>query len=33
VFNPEAVGLLRDRNNIKLALIYIEANDKIRLLR
>ena len=33
VFNPEGVGLLRDRNNVKLALIYIEADDKVRLLR
>ena len=33
VFNPEGVGLLRGRDNIKLILIYIEAKDKDRLLR
>ena len=33
VFNPEGAGLLRDRDNIKLILIYIEARDKDRLLR
>lgn len=33
VFNPEGVGLLRDRNNVELKVIYIEANDKDRLLR
>ena len=33
VFNPEGVGLLRDRDNIKLTLIYIEARDKDRLIR
>lgn len=33
VFNPEGVGLLRDNTNINLAVIYIEANDKTRLLR
>jgi len=33
VFNPEGVGLIRGRNNIKLTLIYIEARDKDRLMR
>lgn len=33
VFNPEGVGLLRGNSNINLKLIYIEANDKDRLLR
>ena len=33
VFNPEGVELLRENPNIKLAVIYIEANDKTRLLR
>lgn len=33
VFNPEGVGLLRSNENIKLTLIYIEANDKDRLIR
>lgn len=33
VFNPEGVGLLRGRDNIKLTLIYIEARDKDRLIR
>ena len=33
VFNPEGVGLLRDNPNINLKVIYIEANDKDRLLR
>ena len=33
VFNPEGVGLLRENPNINLKLIYIEANDKDRLLR
>ena len=33
VFNPEGVGLLRENSNINLKLIYIEANDKDRLLR
>ena len=33
VFNPEGVELLRDNPNINLAVIYIEANDKTRLLR
>ena len=33
VFNPEGAGLLRDRDNIKLTLIYIEARDKDRLIR
>ena len=33
VFNPEGVGLLRNNENIKLTLIYIEANDKDRLIR
>lgn len=33
VFNPEAVGILRDNVLIHLKLIYIEANDKDRLLR
>ena len=33
VFNPEGVGLLRDRSNINLKLIYIEAKDKDRLMR
>ena len=33
VFNPEGVGLLRDNKNINLKVIYIEANDKDRLLR
>jgi len=33
VFNPEGVELLRNNPNIKLAVIYIEANDKTRLLR
>lgn len=33
VFNPEGVELLRGNPNIKLAVIYIEANDKTRLLR
>ena len=33
VFNPEGAGLLRDRDNIKLTLIYVEARDKDRLLR
>lgn len=33
VFNPEGVGLLRGRDNINLKVIYLEANDKDRLLR
>jgi guanylate kinase len=33
VFNPEGIGLLRGRDNIKLTLIYIEARDKDRLIR
>ena len=33
VFNPEGVGLLKGNSNINLKLIYIEANDKDRLLR
>jgi guanylate kinase len=33
VFNPEGVGLLRDNPEVNLSLIYIEANDKDRLLR
>ncbi len=33
VFNPEAVGILRDNVLIHLKLIYIEANNKDRLLR
>ena len=33
VFNPEGVELLRENPNIELAVIYIEANDKTRLLR
>ena len=33
VFNPEGVGLLRDRDNIDLKVICLEANDKDRLLR
>ena len=33
VFNPEGVGLLRENPNINLKLIYIEADDKDRLLR
>ena len=33
VFNPEGVGLLRDNKDIDLTLIYIEANDKDRLIR
>lgn len=33
VFNPEGVGLLKGNPNINLKLIYIEANDKDRLLR
>lgn len=33
VFNPEGIGLLRGRDNIKLTLIYIEAKDKDRLIR
>ena len=33
VFNPEAVGILRNNENINLKLIYIEADDKDRLLR
>ena len=33
VFNPEGVEILRENKNIKLAVIYIEANDKTRLLR
>lgn len=33
VFNPEGVILLKDRDNIDLKVIYLEANDKDRLLR
>lgn len=33
VFNPEGVGLLRDNPNVRLAVIYVEATDKTRLLR
>ncbi len=33
VFNPEGVGLLRNNKDIDLTLIYIEANDKDRLIR
>lgn len=33
VFNPEGIGLLRDNPNINLKVIYIEAEDKDRLLR
>lgn len=33
VFNPEGVGLLRNNKNINLTLIYVEANDKDRLIR
>jgi len=33
VFNPEGVELLRNNENINLTLIYIEANDKDRLIR
>ncbi len=33
VFNPEGVELLKGRDNVALAVIYIEANDKDRLLR
>ena len=33
VFNPEGVELLRSNSNVNLTLIYIEANDKDRLMR
>ena len=33
VFNPEGVGLLKGNPDINLTLIYIEANDKDRLMR
>lgn len=33
VFNPEAIGLLRENEFINLKLIYVEADDKDRLLR
>ena len=33
VFNPEGVGLLRASTNVDLKVIYLEANDKDRLLR
>ena len=33
VFNPEGVEQLKDHSNIKLTLLYIEADDKVRLLR
>ena len=33
VFNPEGVELLRNNSDVNLTLIYIEANDKDRLMR
>ncbi len=33
VFNPEGVEILRDNNHINLFVIYIQADDKTRLLR
>lgn len=33
VFNPEGVELLRSNSDVNLTLIYIEANDKDRLMR
>ena len=33
VFNPEGIGILRGNSNINLKVIYLEANDKDRLLR
>lgn len=33
VFNPEGVGILRSNKDIDLRVIYLEANDKDRLLR
>lgn len=33
VFNPEGVEQLKDHPNIKLTLLYVEADDKVRLLR
>ena len=33
VFNPEGVGILRENKDISLAVIYIEATDKTRMLR
>ena len=33
VFNPEGVELLKERNDIDLTVIYVQANDKDRLLR
>lgn len=33
VFNPEGIEILQEANNIDLTIIYIIANDKVRLLR
>ena len=33
VFNPEGVEILRDNPNIDLLVLYIKADDKVRLLR
>ena len=33
VFNPEAIGLLKSRDDIDIKVIYLEAKDKDRLLR
>ena len=33
VFNPEAISILRNNENINLTVIYVEADDKDRLLR
>lgn len=33
VFNPEGIGILRESKDVDLKVIYIEANDKDRLLR
>ena len=33
VFNPEGIELLKERNDVDLTVIYVQANDKDRLLR